>query len=1732
MMEATVFWWNSLRHEGLLLDQTRLGDLQALFEGKDKAMPSSWLCEKLRLKLSQSNEQEGNQGENIGLVLNTTCHFDQNFTLLKGSEVASKWSCTLPDLKENIKPNWLYLEIERPALPVFIDKDTKHRLGQGRGRGYYSKVLRWLRAFHTPLGLLTNGRQWRLIYASLDHEAYCEWDSETWFANGETTPEFCGFLQFFLPEIWKVKDGKPSRLHAAVQDSRKGQNDLSSQMGERVRQAVELLIREHGEALGELGDEVDAKSIYMAGVRMVMRLVVVFFAESREGLLPKSNAVYSQNYSLGGLIQQLKRHRGNREALATSYHAWPRLLALMKLIYTGSSHEAMPVAPYGGKLFAPGNPASRNAVDKVIALFENEWRNQSRPVMSDTDVLDILVMLAETRVRICQQRQFITVPMPIDFSSLGNEYIGILFESLLNFELKRAEADNPIVFVNVGDQPALPLNKLEQMSDKELSDMFKKFNKAAQKARKLETSDDDNDVEENDEEEEIAEEAEEDNEQNVNEDETGENENDDADDVIDLARQRSVEWAKRACKVAKIVRLPKKRNQATLTKYDEELAREAKRLVSIIVEPGQWYLVRWGGTRKGSGTFYTKPQLAVPTVERTLAPLVHDEHGNWRTPQEILALKVCDPACGSGSFLLASLRYLTNALYDSILAHHRLENQDLRNIQDIISGVPSEDVLSTEQLPCRPEDDDFEPRFKAILRRHLVENCIYGVDLDAVAVELCRLALWIETMDRTLPMTFLDHKVKCGNSLVGAWSDQFLHYPLAAWIREGGDKGHDGVHFANGVWTKEIGERLKETKAQIIDQLDNTLPFMQTMSSEDVLSRMEALRQTMAKLHSLKAVDVAEQAKLYETMRGSDEYQALRQSFDLWCALWFWPGEKLDLALMPNDFALERLSPEQMETLLSIAGDNHFFHWELEFPEVFGQERFGFDAILGNPPWDISKPKSQEYFSNVDPLFRTYGKQVAEDKQKEYFSNAKEVEEGWLHYCAAFKSMSNWVKHCAFPFGDRLVKDKKTGMDNFEISFGKKSERYHLLWKNKRGKCGEHPFSRQGGGDINLYKLFLEQAYSLVKTKGRIGFIVPSGIYSDNGTKELRELFFDKCSLEWLFSFENRKKIFDIHRSFKFNPLVIQKGGHTESFRAAFMRQDINDWENAEQFALDYPVKEIKRFSPESLSVLEISGDKDLSILSKIYEHSILLGDESGQGWGISISNEFHMTNDSHLFPPQDTWREWGYEPDEYSRWIKGPWKPVEELYELPEVRSHVHALAVVAQPPYNTLRVKRCDLPVGVILSRDCTKWLRYDEIPDVKFTEANGKVITYKIGTGKNAHVHEIVGKAIALPLYEGCMITHYDFSYQKYLRGTGNKSEWEDVPWEHKHIYSHYLMGENVYTILGGNDSKLAFRAIGCSTNKRTLSCSHLVYRALGRNTDKRTLYCSLLSHTASGNSLAVLKVHNITSLNLLGCCLNSLVFDNCLRYRMCGTNISKFIMKECPVLSAQTLRVLNKIATGLNYCDKTFAQVNEGEPRFSLTRYERLRLMVISDAVIAKLYGLNEEDYRFVLAECDYPADMLSNKKFAAGLNPKGFWRVDREVEPELRQTVLSLVAFMELEKVIAAHGGDVQAGIAAFLKQNDGEGWMLPEALTLADYGLGHDERAKSPQPVASRLGPRFYDWQEAQPPEEFKRECAIHAANLALGTRQMVTTISPTQDNRRGDSVGTSTGLIQQEFDF
>jgi hypothetical protein len=328
-----------------------------------------------------------------------------------------------------------------------------------------------------------------------------------------------------------------------------------------------------------------------------------------------------------------------------------------------------------------------------------------------------------------------------------------------------------------------------------------------------------------------------------------------------------------------------------------------------------------------------------------------------------------------------------------------------------------------------------------------------------------------------------------------------------------------------------------------------------------------------------------------------------------------------------------------------VARQRRFFHWELEFPDVFTASRPGFDAMLGNPPWEIQKPNSKEFFSNHDPLYRAYGKQEALGKQLDYFKSLPELEHQWIAYNAGIKGMSNWVKCVGQPFGDRVTKDKD-GKKKHDLNLGGRgangfaeSERLHEKWRRQRSKRKgfadpAHPFVHQGSADLNTYKMFLELSHALMRPQGRMGMIVPSGIYTDKGTTNLRELFLDHCDWQWLFGFENREGIFDIHRSFKFSPLIVQKGGTTQAIRAAFMHRNVDDWAFAERHVLAYPRERVLEFSPYSKAILEIRSDKDLRVLQKIYANGVLLGDQSERGWGVKYAREFDMTNDSKLFPP------------------------------------------------------------------------------------------------------------------------------------------------------------------------------------------------------------------------------------------------------------------------------------------------------------------------------------------------------------------------------------------------------------------------------------------------------------------------------------------------------------------
>jgi hypothetical protein len=1621
-------WWASLNHGGLLISPSRISES---YPNPLPALPI-WQADRLRRVVTAFD----GSGESLGALLDGVL---QDLSGLKADEwqkaqaVETHWAIT-SFTGVQIKPRRIWLGPTGEVLPLFVPDDGASRqfagrLGVGRSRQLLSRVVEWLRQQRQPLALVTNGRQWRLVYAGQDYQAWCEWDIELWLSEGQPSEQVTAWRHLLSRDSLLARGaGRPGVLLEAISESRKGQAELSAVLGERVRQGVEELITaSHGaiEQAQQAGAAPDYRDLYLAGTRMVMRCIITLFAEAR-GLLPVDNPIYQHAYSLEGLRQQLDRRAGGRgnERLSQGRSAWPRMVALFNLIYHGSAHEALPVPTYSGSLFEPGSAESEDPVSRALALLES-----SNNAVTDRQVLSILRLLTRTRVRMRQGRKDIWVDGPVDFSALSTEYIGILYEGLLDFELKQADPNDPVLFLNVGNQPALTLSQLESMTDATTKQLFE----ALKKKDKATEADDGEaeDVEEPEVEAENAEEGEpaEVDDDSVDGDETEESESADTESVIDADHQaRARAWLEHAAELAGLIKKPRGRRAASTTQDAEARIRAGKELCARMIAPGQFYLVRWGGTRKGAGTFYTRPQLAAPLVRRALQPLAFDPvrterspHNGlddvveWspKTPEVILALKVCDPAMGSGSFLAGALRFLTDVLVQALYHHKRIERRDDGAIARLADGHAAQG-LADELLPLPPDHEGFEDVLRAQLKRHVVERCIYGVDLDPLAVELGRMALWVETMDRNLPFGFLDHKLKVGNALVGAWFDTFHDYPAMAWEREGGDKDYQKDTPANlinhyytdakgkkrgDVFTAAIKARSKAVPPELIAMLSGQQRLNEAVQASQV---HKELLKVFDQLHRLPVHESDKRAALYrEQVLHNPRFHALKRRMDLWCALWFWPGEQIELAPLPSQFG----QPDDATLRIAdeVAARQRFFHWELEYPDVFTPARAGFDAVLGNPPWEIQKPNSKEFFSNTDPMYRAYGKQEALTRQLEYFRRWPQLEHGWIAYNAGLKSLSNWVKYAGVPFGDRVTTDKD-GKSKPDLNLGgrgadgfAKSLRLHVKWKQQRKKNpgladNAHPFLHQGSADLNTYKMFLELSHALLREDGRLGMIVPSGIYSDNGTTTLRELFLEHCDWQWLFGFENHTPIFDIHRQFKFCPLIVQKGGTTRYIRTAFMHRNVDDWEQAERYVLAYPRERVEEFSPGSKAILEILSEHDLGVLQKIYANSVLLGDQSERGWGVKYSTEFHMTSDSKLFPPLDKWEGLGYQRDGWVTWR----------------------------------------------------------------------------------------LGDAYALPVYNAKMFDLWDFSAAGWVSGKGRGAIWKAVAFP-KNIRPEYLMSSVDYLshVSSRNNVKICFKDISTAVHKRTMMCSLIP--------DLPAVNASPVLHCGADRNILVLQS-----------VIASFCFDYVAKFKIGYLHLNYFIIKECPLVIPKALDKstsnLIRLALSLGCASEAFASVWEQSRalfadyswrrHWAVTIHERLRIMAILDAVIASSYGLNWEDLIWLLRDTDHPLEYLSKRVHTRTLDQKLFWRVDRGKDPELRHTVLSLIAFHDLK----------QKGLEAFFAQNDGEGWMIPETLRLADYGLGHDERAQEHQPVASQLGQRFYDWQLNEDVERSWSECAAHAA--------------------------------------
>lgn len=1550
-------WWSRLRHQGLLLSPV------VMVERYPTAPPAAPFPMLPRLRDARTRFVSKIEGAKEGedrdqaTILSFVDALVENFLGHTGGRVAKQGhfseKYTVPirigSRTETIRPHRIIFADEAGNTPaLLVMADPSPQVGRGRGRTKYAQLLELLRGTGHRLGLLTNGQQFRLVYAGLDFESWSEWESDRWFDDGEGTEELCGLRQLLSPEsLQPVKSGVCGLLDA-VEESRKRQADLSSVLRENVRQAVELLLEEVSTAnrtnstlfnalKNPTGDRqlIDAEAheaLLQASVRIVMRLVVCLFAESRQ-LLPVNDPIYAQSYgvrSLYELLEEVTRWEGSILALSNRQTAWPRLMALFRLIHGGSVHGAFPLRPYGGALFRPGDEASSDPVARALHILEHNV------TVGDATIYYVLRKLLRGPLPVIKGKSKTFVDGPVDYTDLRTEFIGLIYEGLLDYRLKRTDEQfGPQIFLNIGREPVLPLKRLEDMlaTDKKgLKDLLTTLRKEKVTASAAA-------------EEEVAdEEAEEDNETADQEDaaeepvvevEGGTEEVVRTGDYLD-AVESAKRWAREAVVLAGLVRKQGKRESDA--QYQQEVEAEANRIIRRVVATGEFYLVRAGNTRKGTGTFYTRPQLAVPTVHRTLQPLCYDrsEDGTLtpKTPEVILSLKTCDSACGSASFLVAALHYLTDALYKSLLHHRKLDDPEQSKRLTLPYGRLRSNGETDQLVPFPPNDPQrghtFEDRIKALLRRHVVERCIYGVDINALAVEFARVSLWVETLDPELPFSFLDHKIKVGNSLVGCWLNRVEDYPLKAWEREGGD-GKDGPRtqrieeFLKGekIGKRRTGDgRIKREMRQLIEsrfsQQANLFPDT-NLTTESVVTEA---RKEYERLHELPIADPDQREAYYrDHIEQSKPIRTLQAAMDEWCAVWFWPTDEESLRHVPTPLTFHQPSGEKETIIQRLATDVKFFHWEIEFPDVFTPERSGFDAMIGNPPWENLQPSPQEFFTDFDPLFRTYGRTESLRKMKEIFLSTLGSEDRWLLYCGEFKGFANWVGQVHDAFADS---------DGQSTYLGRTASSLHTAWKSRRdGRCSfvaSRPPFRHQVGRIFTYKLFLEHGWFLLRPHGRLGVIIPTNLYSDLWSAPLRREFLAHGNVECLYAFQNERRVFqEAHHAQKQLVFIASKAGTTTSFRTMFRLgtgdsphawEIPNDLLSVDAHWLEWTPDELALISPRSQVVAEIRTVRDLALCRQLYKSSQRIG--ASESIPISYGIEFMMNSDAKEFPPIDKWITEGFAATPLGYWVKGDQR----------------------------------------------------------------------------------------AIPLYEGRMIGDLDPSKKGWVSGKGRTAVWRDVPTDDKRSEPQYLMDAQTY---GGH--------------KKRIVGPKIAVMDVTSATNTRTTVCTVLDRVGCGHSIGLLSLasHSLKDTLLICGILNSLVFDYTVRQRHSGLHMSWFILDECPLpgvlTSKETFNSERQIAlksARLSLIQRWFApqwlsareifhelQGSEWKHWWAVTEADRLRLKVEIDALCADLYGLDPDDFDWIVR--DDPKDS------------KGFYRVDRQLDFRERLTGLAAAAFRSLKE---------------------------------------------------------------------------------------------------------------------
>lgn len=563
-----------------------------------------------------------------------------------------------------------------------------------------------------------------------------------------------------------------------------------------------------------------------------------------------------------------------------------------------------------------------------------------------------------------------------------------------------------------------------------------------------------------------------------------------------------------------------------------------------------------GTDRKTTGSYYTRPELVNELIKSALIPVIEErlkEHtGNTITQAKaLLKLKVCDAAAGSGHMLLAAAR--TIAWY---LAR----------------------VQSGEENPA--------PSVYRKCLREVIQHCIYAVDYNPDAVELCKLALWLEGHNSGKPLSFLDHKIRNGNSLVGVTDLSVLQKPLP-------DEAFNPVTGDD----KDVCRELKKRNAAYRKTKQNDLFSSQ---GQQIKKDTEVLKSAYAEMEGIEqdSVEAVQQVKKrFGKVRESVFHE--EKACHIWTAAFFKTYSSIDDPTNPSSERLAQYfyAPTQYGRLVGettqLAIEHKFFHWPLEFPDVY--EQGGFDVMLGNPPWEIVELKEQEFFSTRDLSIAE-----AEDKSER----------------------------------TRLIKELEITNKTLFLEYYRESHYYDSFRKFLK-VSGRNLLT--AFGRINMYSSFTENYYNLLSKNGRCGIIVPTGLVTDDGNKHFFLQLVNNSALVSIFDFQNSTKngkfFQDVHPQYKFSLITLSRnnirinklGFYLESVTEILSKEKIFSLSSEDFFKVNPNTKNCPVFRAKS----------EADICLKIYKNSsiIINHDLNSNPWNIVLRQGlFNMTSDSKLF--------------------------------------------------------------------------------------------------------------------------------------------------------------------------------------------------------------------------------------------------------------------------------------------------------------------------------------------------------------------------------------------------------------------------------------------------------------------------------------------------------------------